>query len=159
MIVSPGKWYRRRDGKIVGPAEQTVSKFHPFKVGDICYPENGRISNYYDSKYDLVTLMGGSFLDENYSNINTMTSIAEAVYTNDKNLKEEESMSKSNDPELKSRPKYPAEKLKDVEKLLIELITGTTHHTALKSLATALSEVRYVNTCLDDEKRFFHGER
>ena len=57
---------------------------------------------------------------------------------------------------IPSRPNYPSEDLKQIENLLIKLISGTTHATGLATLTTALCEVRKCHKYLDGA--FFYGE-
>lgn len=57
---------------------------------------------------------------------------------------------------IKSRPDYPSEDLKEIETLLIKLISSTTHAAALGNLTRALCEVRQCNSNM--EEYFFYGD-
>lgn len=59
LQVREGKWYRRRDGEVVGPAKPNRSDFrltHPWRCGTELYSDNGKhsIDVTKESPYDLV---------------------------------------------------------------------------------------------------------
>ena len=162
MKLEKHKFYKRRDGAITGPAEERgYDVIYPFKVGDIYYLTTGRVSESNESMYDLIEEITAHVLPEQVLELskdsqNSVDAIHQRVLAYSFN--KGDNMSKSNESEeKKSRPKYPAEQLKDVENTLISLITTTVHYTALKYLTQALADVRCANTCLDENKRFFYG--
>ena len=161
MKLEKGKFYKRFDGKIVGPARESNYSLYPFKVGDIYYTDAGTISGLKDLALSLVEEVNASIPPETTIEVLAKESqkavddyyqrVLASSFKGDK-------MPKSNESEeKKSRPKYPAEQLKDIENTLISLITTTVHYTALKYLTQALADVRCANTCLDENKRFFYG--
>lgn len=54
LQLRAGAYYRRRDGKIVGPCVRNIDAYFPWSIGDITYRETGRFSLYRLYPVDLI---------------------------------------------------------------------------------------------------------